>query len=359
LLKFIILLIITKTEWNTLKRVVIQVPNTVSIEEVKIPELEPDEILLKIAYCGICGSDLHAFRGEHPFIPLPATPGHEFSATVEKMGKKVSNFQKGDRVTVEPSLTCGECYNCRIGRYNICENLRVMGCQGDGAMADYLTVPSEKVILIPDELSLLNAALSEPIAVGVHAAKRAGILLHKNVVIIGSGMIGLSVLANVVKAGAENITVIDLSDSRLEKAKVLGATKTINASQTSAINVIKQNQPYEGIDVVFECVGVEQSIRDAIEIVRKGGKIIVVGVFGEATEVQMAYVQDRELELIGSLMYIRRDFTEAIKLLANEEVPPELFTSKIFPLENAQDAFEQAFNKEQNLKIILEINKES
>ncbi|MBD3213158.1 MAG: alcohol dehydrogenase catalytic domain-containing protein, partial [Candidatus Lokiarchaeota archaeon] len=333
-------------------------PNKVSIEEVEIPEPKSNEILLEIAYCGICGSDLHAFRGKHPFIPLPATPGHEFSAIIEKVGKNISHFQKGDKVTVEPSLTCGECYNCRIGRYNICENLRVMGCQGDGAMADYLIVPSEKVIPIPDELSLLEATLSEPIAVGVHAVKRAGVLLNKNVVIIGSGMIGLSVIINVVKAGAKEITVTDLSDSRLKKAEELGATQTINATKTDAIEEIKQNQPYEGIDVVFECVGVEQSIRDAIEIVRKGGKIIVVGVFGEETKIQMAYVQDRELELIGSLMYTRRDFTEAVQMLANKEVPPELFISKIMPLEKAQHAFEQAFNKEENLKIILEVNKE-
>ncbi|TXT63382.1 MAG: alcohol dehydrogenase [Promethearchaeota archaeon] len=347
-----------RVEANIMRRVVIQKPNKIVIKEPKMPEPEPSEILLEIAYCGICGSDLHAFQGKHPFIPLPATPGHEFSAIIEQVGKEVSNFKKGDRVTVEPSLTCGECYNCRIGRYNICENLRVMGCQGDGAMADYLIVPSEKVIPIPDDLSLLDAVLSEPIAVGVHAAKKAGVLLNKNVVIIGSGMIGLSVLANVVKGGAENITVIDLSDSRLKKAEILGATQTINATKTDAMEEMKQNQPYEGIDVVFECVGVEQSIRDAIEIVRKGGKIIVVGVFGEETEVQMAYVQDRELELIGSLMYIRRDFTEAVKMLANKEISPELFISKIIPLKKAQQAFEQAFNKEENLKIILEINKE-
>jgi len=341
-----------------MKRLVISAPNKIELEEVEMPEPESNEILLKIAYCGICGSDLHAFRGEHPFIPLPATPGHEFSAKVEKLGENVAGFQRGDRVTVEPSLTCGECYNCRIGRHNICENLRVMGCQGDGAMADYLIVPREKVVPIPDGLSLRDAALSEPMAVGVHTAKRAGVLLNKNVVIIGSGIIGLAVLVSVVKAGAKNITVVDLNDWRLEKALNLGATRTINATRVDVIEEIKSSQPYEGIDVVFECVGVEKSIRDAIEIVRKGGKIIVVGVFGEDSKVQMALVQDRELELIGSLMYIRRDFTEAIQMLNEEGIPTDLFICKIFPLEKAQKAFEEAFKKEKNLKILFEVNKE-
>lgn len=341
-----------------MKRLVISEPNKVELEDIEIPEPGSNEILLKIAYCGICGSDLHAFRGDHPFIPLPATPGHEFSAKVEKLGENVTGFQRGDRVTVEPSLTCGECYNCRIGLYNICENLRVMGCQGDGAMADYLIVPSDKVISIPDRLSLKDAALSEPMAVGVHAAKRAGGLLNKNVVIIGAGIIGLAVLISVVKAGAKNITIVDLNDQRLDKADILGATRTINATRVDAVKKINANKPFEGIDVVFECVGVEKSIRDAIEIVRKGGKIIVVGVFGKDTKVQMAYVQDRELELMGSLMYIRRDFTEAIQMLNEGEIRTSLFISKIFPLEKAQKAFEEAFKKEQNLKILFEVNKE-
>jgi len=341
-----------------MKRLVIPEPNKAKIEEVEIPEPDSDEVLLRIAYCGICGSDLHAYQDKHPFISLPATPGHEFSAIIEKLGNHVSNLQKGEKVTVEPSLTCGECYNCRIGRYNICENLRVMGCQGDGAMAEYLVVPSEKVIPIPERLSLLDASLSEPVAVGVHAAKRAGNLFNKNVVIIGAGMIGLSVLASVVKAGAENITIIDLSDWRLEKASQLGATKTINATNINSVKEINNDKSYEGIDVVFECVGIENSIRDAIEIVRKGGKIIVIGVFGEEAEVQMAYVQDRELELIGSLMYIRRDFTDAVKMLANKEIPSDLFISKKFPLEDAEKAFKEAFKKKENLKIVFEINRE-
>lgn len=341
-----------------MRRLVIREPNTVSIEELEIPSPGSGEILLKVVYCGICGSDLHAFKGEHPFISLPATPGHEFSAKIEEIGNNVENFKKDQKVTVEPSLVDNTCYNCQIGKYNICENLRVMGCQGDGAMADYMVVPAEKVIPIPKSLSLRDSILSEPLAVGVHAVKRVDVLLNKNIVILGAGMIGLSILVNAVKAGAKNIIVIDLIPERLDMAKELGATKILNANEINIKEKIKEVAPYEGIDVVFECVGIEKTIRNAIEIVRKGGKIIVVGVFGEETKVQMAYVQDRELEILGSLMYIRRDFTEAVEMLARNELPTEKFISQIFPLEEGQKAFEAAFIKEKNIKIVLEINPE-
>ncbi|MFO7882639.1 MAG: zinc-binding dehydrogenase, partial [Kosmotogaceae bacterium] len=226
------------------------------------------------------------------------------------------------------------------------------------AMADYMVVPAEKGIPIPKGLSLRDARLSEPVAVGVRGVKRADVLLNKNIVILGAGMIGLSILVNAVKAGAKNIIVIDLIPERLDMAKELGATKILKTNEINIKEKIKEVAPYEGIDVVFECVGIEKTIRDAIEIVRKGGKIIVVGVFGEETKVQMAYVQDRELEILGSLMYIRRDFTEAVEMLARNEFPTEKFISRIFPLEEGQKAFEAAFNKEKNIKIVFEINPE-
>ena len=342
-----------------MRRILIPEANKAKLEEVDEPKPGPGEVSLKIAYCGICGSDLHAFKGDHPFVPLPATPGHEFSGKIASIGEHVLDFNVGDRVTVEPSLVCGKCYNCKIGRYNICNELSVMGCQGDGAMADYLVVPADKVIPIPDNLSLKHATLVEPLAVGVHALKKGRNLFNKNVVIIGAGMIGLAVLVCVVKAGAERIIITDLSDERLKLAKNLGATQTINASKLNPVEIILGEQPYEGIDVVFECVGVERSVRNAMDIIRKGGRVIVVGVFGDEVKVNMANVQDREQEIIGSLMYTRRDFTEAVRMLANAPFSPDLFITEIYPLEKAEEAFNAALNTKKNLKVTFEINKEN
>ncbi len=341
-----------------MRRLIIPEPKNIILENVEEPTPGPKEVTIKIAYCGICGSDLHAFKGEHPFISLPATPGHEFSGIVSTIGKNVYDFKAGDRVTVEPSLVCGQCYNCKTGRYNICLNLRVMGCQGDGAMADYLIVPADKVVPIPKNLSLKHAALVEPLAVGVHAVKRGGDLFNKNVVIIGAGTIGLSVLLCVVNAGAKNIIITDLSDERLELARQLGANQIINASKVNVVEKICSEQPYKGIDVAFECVGIEPSIRDAMDVIRKGGRVLVCGVFGNEVKINMGNVQDREQEIIGTLMYTRTDFEEAVHMLANASFSPNLFITKIFPLEKPQEAFNAALNTKDNLKVIFEINKE-
>ncbi|MBY9004342.1 MAG: alcohol dehydrogenase catalytic domain-containing protein [Candidatus Lokiarchaeota archaeon] len=342
-----------------MRRVLIPEGNKAIIEIIDKPKLGYGEILLKVAYCGICGSDLHAFKGKHPFVPLPATPGHEFSGKISLIGEGVSEFEIGDRVTVEPSLVCNKCYNCKSGRYNICSELRVMGCQGDGAMADFIVIPANKAISLPDNLSLKHATLVEPLAVGVHAVTRGGNLLNKNIVVIGAGMIGLAVLICVVKAGAKRIIVTDLSDDRLEMAKNLGATSTINVSKINPVEKILSEQPHEGIDVVFECVGIEKSIRDAMDLLRKGGRVVVVGVFGNEVKINMANVQDREQEIIGSLMYTRSDFIKAIQMITNASFPLEMFITKTFPLEKVEEAFRAALDTKTNLKVTFEINKEN
>lgn len=339
-----------------MRRLVIESPNSVLVKEVDVPEPRHGEVLIRIAYCGICGSDLHAFRGKHPFIPLPATPGHEFSGTIAAIGNGVTEFTKGDRVTCEPNLACGQCYNCKIGRYNICDNLRVMGCQGDGAMADYFIAPANKTVHLPDSLLLRDAALVEPLAVGVHAVRKAGDLFGKNIVIIGAGTIGLMTLVSAVKAGAKRIIVADLSEKRLGIAKQLGATGVVNAGNKDTVQTVLSSKPYEGYDVVFECVGIEKTIRDAMAIVRKGGRIVVCGVFEHETTVKMADVSDREIELFGTIMYIRRDITDAIDLIDEGYCPADTFISKVFSLENCKKAFMVASDTANNIKVIFKVN---
>jgi L-iditol 2-dehydrogenase len=339
-----------------MKRAVISKPKNVVVEEVPDPVPGPDEVLLDIAYAGICGSDMHAFLGEHPYIPLPATPGHEFSATVSKVGKDVQNLKPGDRVVCEPNLVCGACYNCRIGRYNICDNLRVMGCQGDGAIADKFVAPADKTVPLPDQVSLRDAVLVEPLAVAVHAVRRAGDLFGKNVAVLGTGTIGLLVIACAGRAGASRIFATDMSEARLKLAKQTGATKTLNAGSGDVVEQVLAEQIFEGIDVVFECVGVEKSIRDAMSMVRKGGRIVVCGVFGEETTVPMVQVQDRELELIGTIMYIRRDITDAINMLAEGGLDTSHFLGAEFRLEQVQEAFQASFDTARHVKVLFKIS---
>ncbi len=338
-----------------MKRVKLIAPKKAIIEDIAIPDLKPNEILMRIAYCGICGSDLHASIGKHPFVPLPATPGHEFSGWVEKVGKNVTKFKNGDRVTAEPNLVCGECYNCKTGRYNICNSLRVMGCQGDGAMAEYFKLPANKAIRIPDELSLKHAVLIEPIAVGTHAIHKAGDLFGKNVVIIGSGMIGLGVLAGVKKAGANKIWISDFTPSRLNLALDIGADRILNATD-NIISIIKKEASFTGIDIVFECVGNSSALRTSMELIRKGGKVIVMGVYEDEVRIKAADLQDREIQLIGTLMYTRQDFQDAIHLLLNGDLPSDKIIGKIFKLDYANEAFDYARNHKETIKTIIEIN---
>ncbi|MFX0063845.1 MAG: zinc-binding dehydrogenase [Candidatus Hermodarchaeota archaeon] len=343
-----------------MKRILIKDPNMINLEEIPDPSPGFGEIKLQIAYCGICGSDLHAYQGKHPFISLPATPGHEFSARIVELGEGVNergmSFEIGQRVTCEPSLVCGQCYLCKTGRYNICENLRVMGCQAEGAMSEYIIVPAEKVVPIPEELSLKHAVLVEPLAVAVHAIRNSKINIGDNVVILGAGTIGLFLLQMAKLAGAKNIIVTDIQENRLALAKDLGATRVINAAEEDPMRILLKEKPFEGWEIVFEAVGIETTMQQALDIVRKGGKVIVVGVFGAETTVIMKNVQDREIEIIGTLMYVMRDIKDAIDLIASRKVKVEFLITSVYKLEQAEEAFKTAFDTQNQLKVIFEIS---
>ncbi len=351
---------------ETMRRVKLLAPGELVVERIGVPEPGPGEALLAIAWCGICGSDLHASLGTHPFIPLPATPGHEISARIAKVGPGVSGWRVGDRVTVEPNLVCGECYNCRAGRYNICTGtrelageagrpgLRVLGCQGEGGMADFLVVPTAKLVAIPETVSLRHAALVEPLAVGTHAAHRGGDLYGKNVAIVGSGMIGLSVLASVVAAGAAGAWVVDPAADRLPMARAMGASGTY-AGSPGDIAAIRREAGFAGIDVTFECVGVGAALRTSMSLVRKGGRVVVIGVYGDEATIRAADLQDQELELVGSLMYTRRDVQEAIRLLALGKVPADRLIGATFPLDQAAAAFASARTRKDVIKTVIAV----
>ncbi|MBN1836770.1 MAG: alcohol dehydrogenase catalytic domain-containing protein [Spirochaetales bacterium] len=338
-----------------MKKLSVTAPNRVVLREIESPTPGPGQVRIRVAYCGICGSDLHAYRGRHPFISLPFDPGHEFSGTVDALGEGVTELRVGDRVVCEPNLVCGECYNCSIGRYNICESLKVMGCQSDGAMGEYFLAPVEKTILLPESLSLRDAALIEPLSVGVHAVGRAEVPFNRNMVILGAGTIGLMVLVSAVKAGAREVTVLDLSDSRLAVARKLGATRVLNAGRADLLDELERVRTHEGYDVVFECVGVEQTANRAVEIVRKGGRVVVCGVFGEQIRFNMGLVQDREIEMIGSLMYTRRDVHGAIHLLNGGALDTALVISKEYQLDQAEEAFRQALHGEEVIKVLFNV----
>lgn len=332
-------------------------PRKMILEQVPVPAPGPGQVRLKIETCGVCGSDIHAYYGEHPYIQCPIAPGHEFAGRVDMVGEGVSGWQVGQPVTAEPSLVCGECDNCRAGLYNICDNLKVIGCQSDGGFAEYLVVPANKLVEIPAAMTFEQGSFVEPLAVGVHGLRMGSVTPDTRLLILGAGTIGLMHLLVARAWGVQDITITDRIASKLDLAAELGAAHTVNTSQTRLTDFCRQTFGSERpFDVAVECVGVGATVRDGIETLKKGGTMVVVGVFPKEVPVNMGFVQDRELKLVGSLMYRMDDFIEARDLIASGRAHvTELITSR-YPLVQIADALHAIDQRpETNIKTMIHI----
>lgn len=291
-------------------------PGKIEIHEVDKPAPKAGEALIRVRRIGVCGSDIHVYHGTHPYTGYPVVQGHEVGGTVAELGAGVSGFAIGDTVVFMPQVTCGTCYPCRHGMYHICDNLKVMGFQTGGAAQEYFAVPAEMVLKLPPALSLDEAALIEPISVAAHALARYGSVAGKKVVVLGAGTIG-NLVAQVAQAsGAEKVLITDVSDYKLDKARECGIAAAVNPTRVSLGEAILENFGPAKADVILECVGVQETITQAVSLARKGSVIVVVGVFGKKPQVDLGLVQDRELSLVGTLMYRKADFERAIELAA-------------------------------------------
>ena len=338
-----------------MKQVELHAPLDIRLIESPRPSPGPGEILIAVACVGICGSDLHAYHGRHPFISLPVVPGHEFAGTVVAVGSDVDDFAPGQRVTVEPSLVCGTCTNCTHGRYNICEQLQVIGCQTSGAMGEYLTVPTSKALPLPDNVTWDQATMIEPLAVAVHAVRVARFQPGANVLILGAGTIGLMVLQAAKAFGAGQVMTTDLIQDRLDLALRLGADHTVNPSTTDLALALEAAFGPQRADVILECVGVAATARDAVRVARKGTRIVLAGVFVEEVSLNLGLVQDRELELVGTLMYAGDDFSTALELVRDGTVKVDPLITHQFPLSRAAEAFATADDRRGALKVLIQV----
>jgi len=338
-----------------MKQVELQAPEDVRLIEAPRPKPGPDELLVAVSVVGICGSDLHAYHGRHPFIELPVVPGHEFAGTVAEIGAEVCDFVVGQRVTVEPSLVCGVCYNCTQGRYNICEQLKVIGCQTSGAMAEYLTVPASKALHLPSNVTWEQAVMVEPLAVAVHAARMAQFEPGAKLLVLGAGTIGLMTLQAVKAMGAGRVVVTDLLQERLDMALELGADAVVNPATIDLGVALDGAFGTERADAIIECVGIAATARDAVRVARKGTRIVLAGVFEEEVPLNLGLVQDRELELVGTLMYAGDDFVTALDLLAEGRVSVASLITHRFPLTHASQAFAIADSRVGALKVLIQV----
>ena len=314
-------------------------PGKIKFRTIEKPEVGPDEILMQTKRIGVCGSDIHVFHGLHPYTNYPVVQGHEVSGVVAAVGKNVDGFSVGDKITFTPQVTCGECYPCQNGMYHICENLKVMGFQTNGAGQEYFPLPAWNVLKLPDEFPLDYGALVEPIAVAVHSLQRGGDVAGKKVLVLGAGTIG-NLTAQTAKAmGAAAVMITDISAYKLEKAKACGIDFVINTAEDELGEAIAAHfGPAKG-DLILECVGVQSTADQAIENARKGTTIVVVGVFGEKPTIDLGLVQDRELSLVGTLMYKKKDFKQAIELISEGKMCLDDLVTHRFKFEEYLDAY--------------------
>lgn len=294
---------------------VMTAPGEIEFREVPVPEPEENQVLVKIRKIGVCGSDIHVYHGEHPFTSYPVTQGHEVSGEIEKLGSGVKGWKAGQNVTIQPQVVCGKCYPCRHGKYNLCEELKVMGFQTTGVASDYFAVDAAKVTPLPEEMSFDEGAMIEPLAVAVHAVKRAGNVEGAKIAVLGAGPIGILVAQTAKGLGAERVMITDVSDLRLEKAKECGADFCINTKTKNFGEAMVENFGPDKADVIYDCAGNNITMGQAIQYARKGSTIILVAVFAGTAQIDLAVLNDHELDLNTSMMYRNEDYLDAIRLV--------------------------------------------
>ena len=323
-----------------MRQAIMTQPGKIILREVPLPEIQPDEVLIQVKRIGVCGSDIHVFHGQHPYTSYPVVQGHEVSGVIADLGAQVESFSQGDTVVFMPQVTCGECYPCRHGMYHICDNLKVMGFQTSGAAQEFFPVKAEMVLKLPETVSLDHAALVEPIAVAVHALSRFGNVAGLNVLVLGAGTIGNLVAQVAVASGAKRVMITDVSPYKLEKARQCGLEYVVNAAQEDLGQAILSTFGPDKADLILECVGVQDTITQAVTNARKGSPIVVVGVFGEKPLVDLGLLQDRELSLIGTLMYQKKDYERAIELVTNGKLHLDQMVTHRFPFEDYLHAYQ-------------------
>lgn len=327
-----------------MKAAVITAPGEIAIEEVADPTPGDNDVVVKVAAVGICGTDLHIFEGE--FAPkLPIVPGHEMSGTVVAVGKSVTEVKIGDAVAIDPSLHCGECFYCRRARGNLCENWNALGVTYPGAAAQFLLSPKKNIHKLPKNVDLKSAALIEPLSCAVRGFDQLPRNPGSHYLIYGSGTMGL-MMAELAKVnGAASVSIVDLNQDKLKTAKVLGFTNLAKSAD-------EFDQP-RGFDVVIDCTGVTEAIKDGLKHVMPGGTFLQFGVANKDAKVEIEpfWVYNKEITIVGS-MAVLHSFDRAVELFASGVLNADVMISDRYSLENYADAL-TAFKSGKGRKTIV------
>lgn len=338
-----------------MKAVYVDDAYTVVVKDVDIPEISANEVLIKVKVAGICGSDIHTYKGLHPFRKPPVIIGHEIAGEIVKVGAAVTKFKLGDRVTVEPQLGCGTCEYCLTGKVNYCVNRGAPGIGNwYGAMAEYFSAPEQMTFKLPDDMNYEQGVLVEPFAVGVHAVRKADIGVGDKVAVLGAGPIGLLAMAAAKAAGATTLLVTDVMDYALHSAVKMGATHTLNIMDKPEWMSEAKALVGGEFDKVLIAAGVPGIIDQSLALLRKGGRMVTIAMFHGTQTFDIHNLQNQEKEIIGCMTYTREDTIAAIDLIGAGAINEEAIITHRLTYEQAAEGFRLVDKKEDSsLKVLV------
>ncbi len=319
------------------------------MREVADPTIASDtDVLIKIAAVGVCGSDVHYYVSGNigsQVVEYPFAVGHECVGVVERIGSAVTGVKPGERVAIEPAVSCGECDQCKAGRRHTCRKLKFLGCPGqvEGCLSEYIVMPQECCFKIKESMTFVQAAISEPLAIGVYAVKQSVAMKGAKVGILGVGPIGLSVLLPARAQGAEKIYITDKIDDRVKIAKDAGANWAGNCDKVNIVEEIKAIEP-GGLDVVFECCGQQDAIEQAIELLKPGGKLMLIGI---PTVDRVSFTVDKMRRKEICVQNVRRQVDcvqDALDMIDNKDFDVDFMVTHHFPFEETKEAFDLVAN---------------
>jgi len=342
-----------------MKALMLSAYKKLDLVDMPAPQPGADELLIRIRACGICGSDVHGYDGSTGRRLPPIVMGHEAAGVVEAVGKDVHNFHAGNRVTFDSTVYCGKCFYCLRSQINLCENREVIGVSTPvfrrmGAFAEYVTVPARIAYALPEKLSYSHAALIEAVSVAVHGVSLTPIALEDTIVVVGAGMIGLLALQAARLAGAGRVFVVDVDDTRLELARNLGATQTFNSSSADVAAQIIEQTSGRGADAALECVGSNLPVKLALDSVRKGGSVTLIGNVAPTIELGLQSTVTRQIRLQGSCAS-SGEYPACISLISRGAIRVDPLLSAVAPLEDGALWFHRLYEREPGLlKVVLE-----
>lgn len=332
--------------------------NHLEIADVPLPVVGRGEVLVRVEACGICGSDVHGFDGSTGRRIPPIVMGHEAAGTVETVGEGATKYKKGDRVTFDSTIYCGECQYCKRGQINLCDNREVIGVScGDyrrhGAFAEYVVVPERIMYSLPMDFSFEAAAMLEAVSVALHGVKVSQVAGGETALVIGAGMIGLLTLQAARAAGCKRVFITDVDETRLKLARQVGADETLHCSGAELVAEVMRLTGGNGVDITLEAVGRNETVSAAIDCTRKGGTVTLIGNIMPEVTLPLQKVVVRQLRLQGSCAS-SGEYPEAIELIANGKIQVKQLITAVASLEEGPRWFERLHSREPNLmKIIL------